>query len=581
MFKASVPATFQLITLITTLSLIVALSACSSRPDPAELILTNGRLVTVDDSRPEAQALAASGGRIVAVGTNEEIERHRGPDTRVIDLQGNLAIPGLIEGHAHFLGVGRSLMIVDLKPARTWSEVVERVAAAAAQAAPGEWIQGRGWHQEKWDEAPRPDVEGYPVHDELSRATPDNPVVLGHASGHAVMVNARAMELAGIDATTPDPDGGQILHDAKGRPIGVLRETAGDLIGEVLGQAMATRSAEEIDAEFGRQVELASRECLSKGVTSFQDAGVSFASIRRLREAAADGRLGVRLWVMIGEGNGALKEAADQYPVIGESDHMITVRGVKRLLDGALGSHGAWLLEPYTDLTESEGLNTLAIDELEETAEIAVQHGLQLCVHAIGDRANREVLDIYEQTFERHPDRTGLRWRIEHAQHLHPEDIPRFAALDVIASMQAVHCTSDGPWVPQRLGDTRSEQGAYVWRSLIDSGAVVSNGTDAPVEDVDPIANFFAAVSRRMRNGEEFYPAQRMTREEALRSGTINAAYAAFEEDTKGSLTPGKLADVVVLSRDIMTVPFEEIPDTEVLYTIVGGKVVYTNPRKQ
>jgi len=573
MFKASVP--------ILTLSFIIALSGCSSRPEPADLILVNGKLVTVDDRQPEARALAASGGRIVAVVTNEEIERHRGPDTRVIDLQGNLAIPGLIEGHAHFLGVGRSLMIVDLKRARTWSEVVERVAAAAAQAAPGEWIQGRGWHQEKWDEAPRPDVEGYPVHDELSRATPDNPVVLGHASGHAVMVNARAMELAGIDATTPDPDGGQILRDAKGRPIGVLRETAGDLIGEVLGQAMATRSAEEIEAEFGRQVELASRECLSKGVTSFQDAGVSFASIRRLREAAADGRLGVRLWVMIGEGNGALKEAADQYPVIGESDHMITVRGVKRLLDGALGSHGAWLLEPYTDLTESEGLNTLAIDELEETAEIAVQHGLQLCVHAIGDRANREVLDIYEQTFERHPDRTGLRWRIEHAQHLHPEDIPRFAALDVIASMQAVHCTSDGPWVPQRLGDTRSEQGAYVWRSLIDSGAVVSNGTDAPVEDVDPIANFLAAASRRMRNGEEFYPDQRMTREEALRSGTINAAYAAFEEDTKGSLTPGKLADVVVLSRDIMTVPFEEIPDTEVLYTIVGGKVAYTNPSLQ
>ena len=575
MIKLTVPAIFPVLALIFA----IAIVGCSSQLEPAELILLNGKLVTVDDDRPEAQALAASGGRIVAVGTDEEIERYRGPDTRVIDLDGNLAIPGFIEGHAHFLGIGRSLMIVDLKGARSWSEVVERVAAAAARAEPGEWIQGRGWHQEKWDEAPRPDVEGYPVHDELSRATPDNPVVLGHASGHAVMANALAMELAGIDASTPDPDGGQILHDAKGRPIGVLRETAEDLVGTAVGEAMAARSEDEIEQEFSRRVELATQECLSKGVTSFHDAGVSFASIERLRKAAADGRLGVRLWVMIGEGNESLKQGVDAFPVIGEADHMITVRGIKRLLDGALGSHGAWLLEPYSDLPESSGLNTLTVEELEETAEIAVEHGLQLCVHAIGDRANREVLDVYEQTFERYPDRTDLRWRIEHAQHLSPADIPRFAQLDVIASMQAVHCTSDGPWVPERLGDERCESGAYVWRSLIDSGAVVSNGTDAPVEDVDPLANFLAAVSRRMRNGEEFYPDQRMTREEALRAGTLNAAYSAFEEETKGSLTPGKLADVVVLSRDIMTVPVEEISETEVLYTIVGGEIAYTNPR--
>ena len=575
MIKLTVPAFFPVLALIFA----IAIVGCSSQLEPAELILLNGKLVTVDDDRPEAQALAASGGRIVAIGTDEEIERYRGPDTRVIDLDGNLAIPGFIEGHAHFLGIGRSLMIVDLKGARSWSEVVERVAAAAARAEPGEWIQGRGWHQEKWDEAPRPDVEGYPVHDELSRATPDNPVVLGHASGHAVMANALAMELAGIDASTPDPDGGQILHDAKGRPIGVLRETAEDLVGTAVGEAMAARSEDEIEQEFSRRVELATQECLSKGVTSFHDAGVSFASIERLRKAAADGRLGVRLWVMIGEGNESLKQGVDAFPVIGEADHMITVRGIKRLLDGALGSHGAWLLEPYSDLPESSGLNTLTVEELEETAEIAVEHGLQLCVHAIGDRANREVLDVYEQTFERYPDRTDLRWRIEHAQHLSPADIPRFAQLDVIASMQAVHCTSDGPWVPERLGDERCESGAYVWRSLIDSGAVVSNGTDAPVEDVDPLANFLAAVSRRMRDGEEFYPDQRMTREEALRAGTLNAAYSAFEEETKGSLTPGKLADVVVLSRDIMTVPVEEISETEVLYTIVGGEIAYTNPR--
>jgi predicted amidohydrolase YtcJ len=358
----------------------------------------------------------------------------------------------------------------------------------------------------------------------------------------------------------------------------VLRETAESLAGAALRRALDERTDEEVESEFTRQVELATDECLSKGVTSFQDAGVSFESIGRLREAAKDGRLGVRLWIMINESNEALEASIEEYPVIGESDHKVTVRGVKRLLDGALGSHGAWLLEPYADLPDSVGLNTLALEDLEQTAEIAAQHGLQLCVHAIGDRANREVLDLYERTFERYSDRGDLRWRIEHAQHLHPDDVPRFAELDVVASMQAVHCTSDGPWVPERLGADRSEQGAYVWRSLIDSGAVVTNGTDAPVEDVDPIANFYSAVSRRMRGGEAFYPEQRMTREEALRSGTLNAAYAAFEEDQKGSLTVGKLADVVVLSRDIMTVPEDEIPGTEVLYTIVGGAVAYTNP---
>ena len=416
MLKFTAPTASDLIALFLVPLLIVALAGCSSRPEPAELILTHGKLVTVDETLPEAQALAARGGRIVAVGTDEEIERYRGPDTRVVDLGGKLAIPGFIEGHAHFLGLGRSLMIVDLKGAASWSEVVERVVAAAAQIEPGEWIQGRGWHQEKWDEVPSPDVDGYPVHDELSRATPDNPVVLGHASGHAVMVNALAMELAGIDASTPDPDGGQILHDSKGRPIGVLRETAENLVGGAVGDVMAARSEAQTEQEFNRKIELATQDCLSKGVTSFQDAGVSFASIERLRKAAADGRLGVRLWVMIGEGNEALKQGADAFPVIGESDEMITVRGVKRLLDGALGSHGAWLLEPYSDLEDTRGLNTLPVEDLEETAEIAAQHGLQLCVHAIGDRANREVLDIYEQTFERYPEQTDLRWRIEHAQ---------------------------------------------------------------------------------------------------------------------------------------------------------------------
>jgi predicted amidohydrolase YtcJ len=253
----------------------------------------------------------------------------------------------------------------------------------------------------------------------------------------------------------------------------------------------------------------------------------------------------------------------------------LTVRAIKRLIDGALGAHGAWLLEPYSDLPGSTGLNMTPVEEIEQTAALAIRHGYQLCTHAIGDRGNREILDIYQRIFEEHPDKKDLRWRVEHAQHLHPEDIPRFDRLGVIASMQGIHCTSDAPWVPARLGDERANQGAYVWKKLMNSGAVVANGTDTPVEAVDPIMNFHALVTRQTKEGKAFYPDQRMTREEALKAYTLNGAYAAFQENIKGSLTPGKLADMVVLSRDILTVPEDLIPGTDVLITILGGKVVY------
>ena len=320
---------------------------------------------------------------------------------------------------------------------------------------------------------------------------------------------------------------------------------------------------------------IAAEECLAKGITSFQDAGSSFELIDVYRQMADQGLLPLRLWVMVRDSNEALAQSLSRYRIIDRGDGFLTVRAIKRSIDGALGSHGAWLLDPYEDLPQSSGLNTTNLDVMEETARLAREHDFQFCVHAIGDRANRETLDLFERALAGDRER---RWRIEHAQHLHPDDVPRFAELGVIASMQAVHCTSDGPWVPDRLGERRSAEGAYVWRKLIDSGAVVTNGTDAPVEDVDPIASFHAAVSRRMQNGEIFQEHQRMTREEALRSYTLDAAYSAFEEDRKGSLETGKLADVTVLSRDVMTVPEEEIPGTEAIYTIVGGRVAYRHP---
>jgi hypothetical protein len=290
---------------------------------------------------------------------------------------------------------------------------------------------------------------------------------------------------------------------------------------------------------------------------------------------AAKGELRLRLWVMLRDSNQALAPRLDGFRTIGAGGNFLTIRAIKKYIDGALGSRGAWLLAPYSDKPDSVGLVIDSPEEIERTAELAIAHDYQLCVHAIGDRGNREVLNIYERVFREHPEQKNLRWRIEHAQHLAAADIPRFGQLGVIAAMQGIHCTSDAPYVLLRLGPQRAEEGAYVWQKLIRSGAVVGNGTDAPVEDVSPIACYYASVSRKLKDGTRFYPDQRMSREEALKSYTWNNAYAAFEEDLKGSLRPGKLADITVLSRDILTVPEDEIPGTQVVYTIVGGKVAY------
>ena len=549
-------------------------SGCFQRRT-ADLVLMHGKVVTVDENLPEAQAIAVQGDRILAVGSDQEIQRYIRRQTKVIDLNGALAIPGFIDGHAHFMGLGRAKMQLDLTRAKNWDEIVAMVAEAAKKARPGEWITGRGWHQEKWDRPPKPNVGGLPYHDKLSAVSPDNPVMLTHASGHSCIANAKAMELAGVTDTTANPPGGEIVRDARGRAIGVFRETAQGLISAAMQRSRARRTPEQIEAERRKMVRLAVRECLSKGITSFHDAGESFEMIDFLKKMADEGELSIRLYVMVRAGNDALREHLKEYKIVGYGNNHLTVRAVKEYMDGALGSHGAWLLEPYADLPTSTGLNVTPIKELEEAAEIAIENGFQVGIHAIGDRSNREVLNLYERTFKRHPEKKNLRWRIEHAQHLNSADIPRFAQLGVIAAMQGIHCTSDGPWVIKRLGYQRAKEGAYVWQSLWKTGAVVGNGTDAPVEDVDPIPCYYATVTRRLPDGTQFFPEQCLTREQALRSYTLNNAYAAFEEDLKGSLTPGKLADITVLSRDILTVPEEEILSAKVLYTIVGGKVLY------
>lgn len=535
--------------------------------DAADLVLRGGRVVTVDSVRPEAEAIAVKGDSILAVGSNDEIARYIGSGTEVIELNGMMAMPGFIESHGHFTGIGDAQMQLDLMNVQNWDDIVAQVAAAARDVAPGQLIRGRGWHQEKWNRVPEPNVEGLPTHASLDSVSPNNPVILRHASGHAAFANAKAMEMAGITRTTPDPAGGEIVKDANGNPIGMFRETAQGLLNA------ATRNATPVDPN--RQIELAVQEVVSNGITTFHDAGSGFDTVDRLRQLAEQGQLPLRLYVMLRVPNEQLRERIANYRIIGAGDDHLTVRSIKVTIDGALGPHGAWLLAPYSDLPTSSGLNTRPLSDLEETARIAIENDFQLNVHAIGDRANREVLNIFEKTFTANPDRRDLRWRIEHAQHLNAADIPRFGQLGVIAAMQGIHATSDAPWVMERLGPARAEEGAYVWQKLMRSGAIIANGTDAPVEHVSPIASYYASVARKLNDGSVWYQDQRMSRMEALRSYTINGAYAAFEEDIKGSLTPGKLADITVLSRDITTIAEDEIPDTQVIYTIVGGKIVY------
>jgi predicted amidohydrolase YtcJ len=535
---------------------------------PADLVLTNGKVITVEDSLPEAQAVAVRGARIIALGRTVDVQPFVGPATQVVDLQGKLVIPGFIEGHGHFTGVGEAQLSLKLMPATSWDQIVTMVAEAAKRAKPGEWIIGRGWHQEKWTSRPNPNVEGFPTHASLDAVSPHNPVLLTHASGHASFANAKAMEVSDINRSTPNPPGGEILKDAAGNPTGLLRETASGLVHTGRGDPSRARKA----------LELASQEALSKGVTSFQDAGSSFATIDLMRQMIDEGKIGVRLWVMVREGNEREAPLLAKYRTIDYANGHLTVRAIKRQIDGALGSRGAWLLEPYTDKPDSVGLNTANVADIAETARLAMANDYQLCVHAIGDRANRETLNIFEQAFKANPAKRDLRWRVEHAQHLSLQDIPRFGQLGVIASMQGIHCTSDAPYVAERLGAKRAEEGAYVWQKLMKSGAVVSNGTDAPVEDVDPIANYYATVSRKTKNGRVFYPDQRMSRMEALKSSTFNGAYAAFEESSRGSLKVGKLADMAVLSKDITTIAEDEIPTVQIIYTIVGGKILYKKP---
>jgi predicted amidohydrolase YtcJ len=572
-----VPVARRIASVLIALAGVALAAACAGTQGAqrADLVLLNGHVVTVDSTRPEAEAIAIHGDRILAVGTSDEMRKLAPPSARIIELAGRLAIPGFIEGHGHYTALGESKLVLDLTTARTWDDIVAMVDAAVKKAKPGEWITGRGWHQEKWTAVPQPNVEGVPLHASLDRVSADNPVVLEHASGHASFVNGRALTLAGVTRATPNPPGGEIVKDPSGEPTGLLREHAQGLVGKAQAASEHDTPAQR-EARFREVVRLAGEEALSHGVTTFHDAGSSFATIDGYKKLADEGALPIRLYVMVRfETNEAMDAKMDAYRMIGYGNGFLTVRSIKRQIDGALGSHGAWLLQPYTDLPTSSGLALDPPAELEAAARIAMKHGYQVNTHAIGDRANRETLDIYERIFRGDSAAHDLRWRVEHAQHIDPADVPRFRQLGLIASMQGIHTISDGPWVAKRLGEARTKATSYLWRSLLDEGVVVTNGTDVPVESIDPIASFYGSVTRITKEGTVFLPEQRITRAEGLRAYTLSNAYAAFEEQTKGSLTPGKLADVVVLSADIMRVPDDQIRSAKVDLTVLGGKVRY------
>lgn len=547
---------------------------CQSKPVPADLIIKGGTIYTVDDKTPTAEAVVVNADTIRFVGPLADALAYQGEKTEVLDLKGATMTPGFIESHGHIMGVGFNELDLDLMTVKSYEELVDKVKEAVAKAEPGQWILGRGWHQDKWTSKPSKMVKGFQTHDLLSAASPDNPVYLSHASGHAGFANAKAMQIAGVNLLSVEKlsvelEGGEIIRDKNGNPTGIFNERAQGLIRKVIPENTPERNA--------RALELAMDACARNGLTGFHDAGASKSSIELFQAFSDSGRLKTRLYVMItGWDRGLIREWYKKGPRI--DPRGVTVRSIKLNCDGALGSRGAWLLEPYTDRTDTYGMATFPMDSVLSTSRDALRYGFQVCSHAIGDRANREVLDRYEAAFKENPAVPDHRFRIEHAQHLHPNDIPRFAQLGVIPAMQAIHLSSDRAWAIDRLGEKRIKEGAYMWQTLLKSGAKVINGTDAPVEPLTPIASYYATVTRKSLEGQPeggYEPEEKLTREQALRSYTLDAAYGAFEEKMKGSIAVGKLADFTVFSQDILTVSEQEILKTQVIRTLVGGKTVY------
>ena len=546
---------------------LLALAASPSFASDA-LILHNANIYTGAASQSRAEAVLAVNGRIAYVGTGAEALKRAPPDARKVDLRGLTVLPGLTDSHAHLAGIGWRELNFDLTGVESLSALQQRLRDRAAQDQISPWIEGRGWIESRWRPA------AFPTRQDLDAVVANRPVILERIDGHAIIANSLALKLAGITRDTPDPPGGQILRDA----------TTGELTGMLIDRAKA-RVENLVPPPTKGQIEIAleagANRSVRVGWTQLQYAGTTDTEIELLCRLYADDKINLRVYAAIG-GPGPDAERLLSLGRIDRScDNHLTVRGIKLYIDGALGSRGAALLAPYSDSPDARGLLVNEAEEVLRIAKAALRRGIQLQIHAIGDRGNRLVLDLYEQALASVPPSERAvadpRFRIEHAQVLAPEDIPRFAKLGVIASMQTSHAISDMFFAPSRLGPGRVK-GAYAWRSLLDAGAIITGGSDAPVEQGDPIIEFYAAVVRRAQDGyagADWGLDQRMTREEAFKILTIAPAYAAFQEHERGTIEQGKLADFTVLSADIMQVPEAEILKTRVVMTIIGGEVVY------
>ncbi len=564
----SIGWTWKVLGLCFFLLPILVCRATEKSNETADLILTNGNVITVEPEPSSVEALAVKGDRILALGTNEDLLGFRGESTTIIDLEGKTVIPGFIDSHMHFPLLGKRLKQIYLDETTSFAEVLEIVEKAIEQAKPGDWIMGSGWHTANWT------IKAYPDNRRLSEISPDNPVFLSGMATHAALVNERVLELAGIGRETPDPVGGRILKDAETQePTGLLLEKAQSLVTQIFPPETSEIKEEDIL--------LSIQTALKMGLTSVHDAGVGSDIIQIYKRLLDEDRLDIRLYVMflVQGDEPLLDDVLNKTPEIGLGNNHFTLRCIKFLIDGAMGARGAALISPYSDKPDQSGLVAIPEEEVYAIVKKCLASGYQVAMHAIGDRGNRIALNATEKALGEIPAKDP-RIRIEHAQILALEDIPRFAKLGIAPSMQPIHCPMDKGFAEARIGKERMK-GAYAWRSLAESGLKITGGSDVPDFPVvysNPLWGIYAAVTRQDLDGQPeggWYPEQRVDRIDALKMYTINGAYAAFEEDLKGSLLPGKLADLTILSNDILSVPTPEILQTEVMMTIIGGRIVY------
>jgi predicted amidohydrolase YtcJ len=557
-----------LITAVLSVLIFISFAPANVTPEPAETVFKNGNFYTVNERQPRAEAVAVKAGKIIFIGSNKDAKAFEGKDTRVIDLKGNTVVPGLTDSHYHLSGVGAREMNLNLEGTNSLEAFMAKVKERVDKTKPGEWVTGRGWIETFWK------PQAFPTRWDLDKISPDNPVYLTRADGHASIANSAALKAAGIDKNTPNPFGGEFLKDARtGELTGMLIDSAQGRVSSRIPRGSPDESEQALLIGVKRSIEL--------GWCQVQIPGNSFGEVDLIKKLFGEGKIKLRIYDAVSGPGPSAKKLLSEGPLVGAFENHFTVRGIKAYMDGALGSRGAALLEPYSDSPNTSGFFTTKEEDLLPMFIEALRQGIQVETHAIGDRGNRTILDLYEKAFKAVPtaDRKVRepRWRVEHSQVVNPIDIPRFAKLGVIPSMQPSHAIGDLHFAPSRLGIKRLE-GAYAWQSFIKSGSIIPGGSDAPVERGEPMIEFYAAVARKDLkgySGEGWHPEQAVTREQALKMFTIWAAYAAFEEKLKGSLEVGKLADLTVLSADIMKIAEPEILRTRCLMTVIGGEIVY------